>query len=206
MAKVADFGKAAATKSAEQVEEQNVQVTNDAAEAVENETAKGKTYAEIVKGLIAKGWKRRNALKVRNVNCTEKDNYTMVTFSVVPPIPGYILDEESGEYVLGVTNNVYSSSYAVSGAMKEDEEMSWLANSIVDKPKFINALFNGGEIDILSREISAGEEYANPFGNSEPQTFDHDTIVNLIIGLRPGKNGVKTIESARAALAAQLFD
>ena len=181
-------------------------MTNDAAEAVESETAKGKTYAEIVKGLIAKGWKRRNALKVRNVNCTEKDNYTMVTFSVVPPIPGYILDEESGEYVLGVTNNVYSSSYAVSGAMKEDEEMSWLANSIVDKPKFINALFNGGEIDILSREIAAGEEYANPFGSAEPQVFDHDTIVNLIIGLRPGKNGVKTIESARAALAAQLFD
>ena len=206
MAKVADFGKAAATKSAEQVEEQNVQVTNDAAEAVESETAKGKTYAEIVKGLISKGWKRRNALKVRNVNCTEKDNYTMVTFSVVPPIPGYILDEESGEYVLGVTNNIYSSSYAVSGAMKEDEEMSWLANSIVDKPKFINALFNGGEIDILSREIAAGEEYANPFGSAEPQVFDHDTIVNLIIGLRPGKNGVKTIESARAALAAQLFD
>ena len=206
MAKVADFGKTAAAKSAEQVEEQTVQVVNETAEQVSDETAKGKTYTEIVKGLIAKGWKRRNALKVRNVNCTEKDNYTMVTFSVVPPIPGYILDEESGEYVLGVTNNVYSSSYAVSGAMKEDEEMSWLANSIVDKPKFINALFNGGEIDILSREISAGEEYSNPFGNAEPQTFDHDTIVNLIIGLRPGKNGVKTIESARAALAAQLFD
>ena len=206
MAKVADSGKTVATvKDAEQVE-QTVQVVNETAEQVSDETAKGKTYAEIVKGLIAKGWKRRNALKVRNVNCTEKDNYTMVTFSVVPPIPGYILDEESGEYVLGVTNNVYSSSYAVSGAMKEDEEMSWLANSIVDKPKFINALFNGGEIDILSREISAGEEYANPFGSAEPQTFDHDTIVNLIIGLRPGKNGVKTIESARAALAAQLFD
>ena len=187
-------------------EEKTVQVAEETVEQVANQTAKGKTYAEIIRGLIADGWKRRNGLKVRNVNCTEKDNYTMVTFSVVPPIPGYVLNEDSGEYELGETNNVYSSSYAVSGAMKEDEEMSWLANSIVDKPKFINALFNGGEIDILSREISAGEEYANPFGNAEPQTFDHDTIVNLIIGLRPGKNGVKTIESARAALAAQLFD
>lgn len=187
-------------------EEKTVQVAEETVEQVANQTAKGKTYAEIIKSLIADGWKRRNGLKVRNVNCTEKDNYTMVTFSVVPPIPGYVLNEDSGEYELGQTNNVYSSSYAVSGAMKEDEEMSWLANSIVDKPKFINALFNGGEIDILSREIAAGEEYANPFGSAEPQVFDHDTIVNLIIGLRPGKNGVKTIESARAALAAQLFD
>lgn len=187
-------------------EEQTVQVAEETVEQVANQTAKGKTYAEIIKSLIADGWKRRNGLKVRNVNCTEKDNYTMVTFSVVPPIPGYVLNEDNGEYELGQTNNVYSSSYAVSGAMKEDDEMSWLANSIVDKPKFINALFNGGEIDILSREISAGEEYTNPFGSGEPQTFEHDTIVNLVIGLHLGKNGVKTVESARAALAASLFD
>ena len=130
-------------------EEQTVQVAEETVEQAANQTAKGKTYAEIIKSLIADGWKRRNGLKVRNVNCTEKDNYTMVTFSVVPPIPGYVLNEDSGEYELGQTNNVYSSSYAVSGAMKEDDEMSWLANSIVDKPKFINALFNGGEIDIF---------------------------------------------------------
>lgn len=164
------------------------------------------TYEQIIKKCIASGWVRKNNLKVKNVNITEKDEYSMVSFTVIPPVRGYVVDEETGEYKEGLVNTIYSSSFAIAGCMKENEDLAWLANTIVEKPKSANAFFNGGTIDIMQLDVPAGTEFVNPFAsNAEPTTFDHDTIISIIVNVKLGKNGDKLVDAMRAQLAASLM-
>ena len=164
------------------------------------------SYEQKIKNLIVDGWRRKNGMKIRNVIVTEKETYCMMTFNVVPAIPGYLYDEQTGEYVKGMTNNIFSSTYAVAGVMKENEEIGWLANNIIEKPKLGNVLFNGGTIDIITKEFTAGDVFQSPFGNGEEQVFDHDCIINLVVGIQLGNNGRKMLDSIRGSIANQLFD
>lgn len=164
------------------------------------------SYEQKIKNLIVDGWRRKNGMKIRNVIVTEKETYCMMTFNVVPAIPGYLYDEETGEYTKGVTNNIFSSTYAIAGVMKENEEIGWLANNIIEKPKLGNVLFNGGTVDIITKEFAAGDSFKSPFGNGDEQVFDHDCIINLVIGVQLGNNGRKMLDSIRGSIADQLFD
>ena len=189
-----------------QVAEAGVEITPTAAPSVETNNAQLVSYDDKIKSLIKDGWRRKNNCKVRNVITTEKDTYTMVTFNIVPPIEGYVFDENTGDYVKGMTNNVFSSTYAVAGCMKESEDLGWLANNIIEKPKLANVLFNGGTIDVLTKEFNEGDTYVNPFGSGDETVFDHDTIVNLVVGINLGSNGKKMLDSIRGVVAANLFD
>ena len=176
-------------------------------ETSEKEASIQQSYGDIIRNCIKEGWTRKTNLKVKNVTINEEDNYTRVTFTVIPPVPGIIMNQDTMEYEEGMTHFVFSSTYAIAGAIKENEDLAWLANNIVEKPKFINAFFNGGTIDILQKKIIAGEEFIHPFSsNTEPQYFDHDTYINIVIGLNLGKNGEKTVAEARRALAMSMFD
>ena len=69
-----------------------------------------------------------------------------------------------------------------------------MANTVVERPQIINLILNGGSIDIIQQEVKAGEPYHNPFTTKEePEDtiFDHDTIVNYIVGVHLGKTGTK---------------
>ena len=41
------------------------------------------SYQNVIKKLIAAGCKKISQVKIKNVNFTEKDNYTMVSFTLV---------------------------------------------------------------------------------------------------------------------------
>lgn len=186
---------------------------NEAVEEVAEATAAQESqelvqipYDKIIKECLTKGWTRKDNIKVKNVNVTDKEEYVMVSFTIIPPIDGYIYDEDTDTYKLGKTNVVFSSTYAIAGAMKEDENLAWLANSIIAKPAMINALMNGGTIDIISKQIAEGEEYVNPFSSDpDPIVFDHDTIINIIVSMELSNNGKQVVEEGRKLLAAQLF-
>lgn len=152
------------------------------------------SFNNMVKKLIASGCKRINSIRIKNVNYTEKDNYTMISFSLATPIRGFVSNDGGITYEEGNTNIMFTSSYAISGALKEDEELGWMANALLDNPQALNLIFNGAQIDILQQHISAGEEYKNPFSTRtevEPQVYDHDIIINHIIGFKLGKVGLK---------------
>ena len=137
------------------------------------------TYQEAIKTLLASGAKKITGLKVKNVNFTEKDNYDMVSFTLSSKIKG-------------LTNIIFSSTYAIAGAMKEDEELSWMANYLIEHPKALPIIFNGATIDIIQKEVKEGEEYKNVFStrdNVDPVTFDHAVIINNIIKFKLGKAG-----------------
>lgn len=148
-------------------------------------------YRNIIKHLIASGCKRIESNKIKNVNFTEKDNYTMISFTLIKPIRGFVSEDGGITYKEGLTNVVFTSSYAIAGAFKEDEELGWMANSILENPKALNLILNGATIDIIQQEFAAGEEIVNPFSSKESVSgpYDHDVIINHIVGYKLSKVG-----------------
>ena len=185
----------------------------ETAEAVEQtldtqETDNGqeKSYKQIIKSLLSDGWKAKKNLRVRNVTITKKEGYDMLTFVVEPPVPGYVINE-NGDYVEGTTNNIYSSTFAVSGVLKETEDLGWLAQNIIAKPKLANHIFTGGTIDVIYKKIAEGEEFANPFSSSaEPTEMSHDTYIYYITNLHQSKNGDLVISEMRRQVALACLD
>lgn len=150
------------------------------------------TYQKAIKTLLASGTKKITGLKVKNVNFTEKDNYDMVSFTLSSKIRGFVSEDNGRTYKEGFTNVIFSSTYAIAGAMKEDEELSWMANYLIEHPKALPVIFNGATIDIIQKEVKEGEEYKNIFStrdSADPITFDHAVIINNIIKFKLGKAG-----------------
>lgn len=162
-------------------------------------------YDAIIKGIIAAGGKKIAGIRVKNANFTEKDNYTMVSFTLANKIRGYIRDEETGTYKEGMTNVIFTSLFAICGALKEDDEKAWIANHLLNHPTALPLLFAGSTIDLVQSEIPAGVTYRNPFSsreNIEGVTYDHDTIINNLIRVRFGKMG----EIAASRLMDKMLD
>lgn len=162
-------------------------------------------YDAIVKGIIAAGGKKITGIRVKNANFTEKDNYTMVSFTLANKVRGYVRDEETGVYKEGMTNVIFTSLFAICGTLKEDDEKAWIANHLLNHPTALPLLFAGSTIDIVQSEIPAGVTYRNPFStreNVEGVTYDHDTIINNLIRVRFGKMG----EIAASRLMDKMLD
>ena len=171
-------------------------IENSIENPIENHESEGVdvSYKNIIKKLIASGCKRINSIRIKNVNFTEKDNYTMISFTLASSIRGFVSNDGGTTYEEGMTNTVFTSLYAIVGALKEDEELGWMANALLENPQALNLIFNGSTVDILQQEIAAGEEFKNPFSTRtdvEPQVYDHDLIINHILGFKLGKVGMK---------------
>lgn len=175
------------------VENANVAVEQEV-QANENVNEVNNSYQNVIRKLIADGCKRLNSIKIKNVNFTEKDNYTMISFSIDKPIKGFISEDGGVTYTEGNTQLLFTSLFAIVGALKEDEELGWMANCLLENPQALNLILNGGSVDIIQQEIPAGVEFTNPFSKRtdlEPQVYDHDIIINHIIGFKLGKTGMK---------------
>lgn len=174
------------------VEQNDVQVEN-VVENASNEMLNA-SYQNCIKKMIAAGCKRINSVRVKNVNFTEKDNYTMISFTLSNPIRGFVSNDNGMTYQEGMTNTLFTSLYAITGALKEDDELGWMANALLDNPQALNLIFNGSTVDIIQQEVSAGVEFTNPFStrsDAPVQVYDHDVIINHIIRFKLGKTGEK---------------
>lgn len=170
------------------------EATNFAPETQAVEVSNGVGYQNVIKKMIAGGAKRINSVRIKNVNFTEKDNYTMISLTLAQPIKGFVSNDGGASYEEGVTQTMFTSLFAIAGALKEDEDLGWMANTLLEKPEAINLILNGAQVDILQQEIGAGEEYSNPFSTRtdvEAQVYDHDVIINNIVGFKLGKVGLK---------------
>lgn len=167
----------------------NTESTNEVANAVPNK------YKAAIKELLANGGKLIKGIKVKNSIATEKDNYVMVSFTLGQDVDGYAADA-NGIFAPAERNIIFSSVFAICGMLKEDDELSWISNHLLTHPNIINMLFNGGTIDIIQLPIVAGQPYHNPFStrNDNETVFDHDTIINHVIGVKFGKTGQKVAD------------
>lgn len=192
-----------------EVEVAEVNVPVQEQEQVANET---KTTDDVVRSLIIDGWSRLNNQVVKNVRITEVTastgtEYTRLCFILQNSIiPRYMMDETTGEFNKVFDNKVFSSLYAIIGTMREDAELSVVCNQLLENPLAITPLVAGGSIDVVYKEFAAGDTFTNPFAtNAEPTTFDHDTIITLVIGVHPGKIGQRLVDAGLNALGARLF-
>lgn len=193
-----------------EVEVAEVNVPVQEQEQVANET---KTTDDVVRSLIIDGWSRLNNQVVKNVRITEVTastgtEYTRLCFILQNSnIPRYMLmDETTSKFIKVFDNKVFSSLYAIIGTMREDAELSVVCNQLLENPLAITPLVAGGSIDVVYKEFAAGDTFTNPFAtNAEPTTFDHDTIITLVIGVHPGKIGQRLVDAGLNALGAKLF-
>lgn len=161
-------------------------------EKIENSSER--TMKDIIKELMAKGCKRVNDVTVKNVVVEEFDNYVRATLVTREGLDAYVSDDNGATYHKGKSNNIFSSTFAIAGTLKENEELSWMANSIIEHPNILNLILNGSKIDVIVEEVAKGEEYINPFTtkvNPEPTTFDNDTIIKYIVDIKLGKSGMR---------------
>lgn len=165
-----------------------------------NETSES-SVREIIRNLIADGATRINKLKIKNVNYDpdyEDKDYIRVSLTLDKKVPGFVpVMDNNGNitgYKYGLTNVIYTSTFALAAVLKENEDFSWLANHMVAKPKALTLLFNGATIDILQRQIAKGTPVVNPFStqtNKEWPVYDHDMVTNDVISITLGKTGEK---------------
>lgn len=154
----------------------------------------GNRYENVIKGILANGGKRINGIRVKNVNVTEKDNYVMVSFTLGSEIRGFISDDNGATFKEGKTVTLFTSLYAIAGAMKEDEDLSWMANALLQHPEALNLILNGATIDIVQQDVPQGVEYRNPFTTQqevEGSVYDHDVIINNVVKFKLGNTGLR---------------
>lgn len=155
-----------------------------------------KSVKDIIGAIMATGNAvRYRACLVKSCRVEEEDNYTRVSITLGNEVTGFLPDA-SGNYLPGNTNVIFSSGFALSACIKNQEEISWLAGIINENPNAIRVLLPGSKIDIIRQLVKAGEEYINPFTTKStedivPSVFDHDTYITHIVGIELGKNGSK---------------
>lgn len=152
------------------------------------------TFTEIVKALQKKCGKAITRT-VKNFNFEILDNYTRFSFTLREPIKAYVNNIDTDEYELSKNTVVFSSAYAFAGMLKENDDLAFVANDTIINPKLVSLLTIGGTIDIIQQFVPVGEEYVNPFSSDpEPMVFEHDVIINHIVGMKPGKTGLKFLD------------
>ena len=191
-----------------EVQQEVEQVAEQTTEQNAAEQVAQKTFKSICKSLLENDSTKVQSV-IRNINITEKDNYTMVSFTLGNKVDAFVSEDEGVTYKRGVSNIIYTSLYAVVATLKEDEELSWMANVILTKPTLLNLIFNGAKITFIQQFIGSGEEYVNPFTNQtnpEPTAFDHDVIINHVIGFKPSAMGQKMADKLADKMMSMAFE
>lgn len=159
----------------------------------------GKSVKDIIGAIMATGNAvRYRACLVKSCKVEEQDNYTRVSITLGNEVVGFIPDA-SGNYLPAQVTTIFSSGFALSACIKNNEDISWLAGIINENPNAIRVLLPGSKIDIIRQLVKAGEEYINPFTTKSaedvvPSVFDHDTYITHIVSITLGKNSAKFID------------
>ena len=159
------------------------------------------SYLNTIKKLIASGCKRINNVRIKNVNCTEKDNYTMISLTLANQVKGFVSEDGGITYKEGMTNVIFSSTYSLASVIKNDEDLAFCANTLVESPNAFEVVLSGATIDIIQQPVAADELYKNPFSTSDSEgvALGHDTIINHVINIVPSKRAMAVLD--RVALS-----
>ena len=211
---------AVATPKAEVVVDANPVETSFNWDSLVSEANTEKTREDIIRECLADAthFRRVNNLHVKNVKAFARlaeqtgNVVTRLTFVTKEKLPGMTVDENNLDAFgmptrkIAVSTNVFTSAYAIAGAMKEDAKGAIFADAvsnmtavlagrqeaeIVGTANIANLLFAGGTIDVICQFVKAGEVYVNPFASSTDTetTFDEDRIFHHVVRCQFGPVG-----------------
>lgn len=185
-----------------------------------SESESAKTRDDIVRECLADAahFRRVNGIHVKNVKAFARlaeqtgNVVTRLTFVTKEKLPGMAVDENELDAFgmptrkIALSNNIFTSAYAVAGAMKEDAKGAIFADAvssmtavlagrqeaeIVGTANIANLLFAGGVVDVICQFVKAGEAYVNPFASAttEDTVFDEDRIFHHVVRCQFGPVG-----------------
>lgn len=213
-------GAAVATPKAEVVVDANPIETSFNWDSLVSEANTEKTREDVIRECLADAahFRRVNNLHVKNVKAFARlaeqtgNVVTRLTFVTKEKLPGMTVDENNLDAFgmptrkIAVSTNVFTSAYAVAGAMKEDAKGAIFADAvsnmtavlagrqeaeIVGTANIANLLFAGGVVDVICQFVKAGEAYVNPFASAttEDTVFDEDRIFHHVVRCQFGPVG-----------------
>lgn len=153
------------------------------------------TNKEIVASLIKNGAKEEKNVTIKNVTVTVMDAYTRLGLTLDKEVKGY-RQQEDGTYEEGTTRVIFVSAYSIGALLKEDDDAAFAANHLMKHPDALGMIMSRAKIDVVQQKVTAGEEYRNPFASEDTDTtvFDHDTIINHVVGINLSDFGKKRLE------------
>ena len=133
-------------------------------------------------------------LVVRNINVTECETYNRVAITLDKPVKAMIAQED-GTYVEGESNIIFVGNYSIVGALRENEDVAFAGNHLIQHPKALNVVLSGAKINIIQEAVTAGQEYTNPFSNNgAPTVVQHDSFYNHVFDIRLSAFGLKMLD------------
>ena len=176
------------------------QVDNTFEQQVEEQVTE-RTFKDICNEIVANGGRRIKGIKVRSCKITEQENYTMVSLTLERKVKGYRANEDTGIFEESETNVIFSSSYSLASVLKNNEDLAFCANTLVENPNAFEVVLSGATIDIIQQPVAADELYKNPFSTSDSEgvSLGHDTIINHVINIIPCKRAMAVLD--RVALS-----
>lgn len=133
-------------------------------------------------------------LVVRNINVTECETYNRVAITLDKPVKAMVAQED-GSYVEGESNIIFVGNYSIVGALRENEDVAFAGNHLIQHPKALNVVLSGAKIDIVQEAVTAGQEYSNPFSNNTaPTVVQHDSFYNHVFNIRLSAFGLKMLD------------
>lgn len=134
-------------------------------------------------------------LVVRNINTKDMSTWTRVSVTLDKPVKGYVVDQDTGEYVIGTNNVIYVSTFSLIAAMRENPDLAFAGNHLIEHPTAIGVVFSGAKIDVILEKVTKGQEYKNPFSDNGTETIiEHDNYFAHIHDIRLSERGLKTID------------
>lgn len=180
--------------------------TDESKEAGTDVSKEKTSYEQIVNNLIKQpdNIYYRN-VKVKTAKVTKKDEYFMVSLSVVKDLRAMVANTD-GTFVEGSRNIIFTTNYTLGGVIKNTDNISWIANRLVENADVFEAVLAGSRIDIINEPIHAGDEYVNPFSSRREGTvFEHDTFINHIVGIHVSTETAEDIRDAKREMIKDMF-
>lgn len=133
-------------------------------------------------------------LVVRNINVTECETYNRVAITLDKPVKAMVAKED-GSYIEGESNIIFVGNYSIVGALRENDDVAFAGNHLIQHPKALNVVLSGAKINIIQEAVTAGQEYTNPFSsNGAPTVVQHDSFYNHVFDIRLSAFGLKMLD------------
>lgn len=163
-----------------------------------------KPFEETVKELKNNSNVTEKSSVVKNVTCTEKEEYVRVALTLKTPVEQYAVDQETGEFTITESNIVFTSNYAISAVIKENPSIAFIGNKLNNNNNLIELLLSGAKIKILQEKVKAGE-YKNPFSSSNKYSkLQNDTIINHVVDIELTNFALENVKDIAKSIIANL--
>lgn len=133
-------------------------------------------------------------LVVRNINVTECETYNRVAITLDKPVKAMVAQEDDS-YIEGESNIIFVGNYSIVGALRENDDVAFAGNHLIQHPKALNVVLSGAKISIIQEAVTAGQEYTNPFSNNTaPTVVQHDSFYNHVFNIHLSAFGLKMLD------------